>query len=232
MMMLRLGSKVLRAAFGCERAIMIPVHIELQRVQTWLFAVPRLRAMVGANALLGETLRVVLPKLARETGCGWTLVPSSETYPTADANDPLKDHDDPAADAKDGILARDGGHFEALFASGAEAFADAAGCLLRSRLPGLRFRVSIDREPLTKSQVHLSTELPVLAPCEWTGRGLASAIVEQGDERPAVSLDVARRHETARHTEDGTAVDVASLLSDKTKLKALNRCARAEGSGW
>lgn len=29
------------------------VHIELSRVQTWLFAVPRLRAMVGANALLG-----------------------------------------------------------------------------------------------------------------------------------------------------------------------------------
>ena len=164
-----------------------------------------------------------LPKRARETGHGWTLAPSSETYPSAALNDPLKDHDDPAADAKDGILARDGGHFEALFASGAEAFADAAGCLLRSRLPGLRFRVSIDREPLTKSQVHLSTELPVLAPCEWTGRGLASAIVEQGDERHAVSLDVARRHEAARRTEDGTAVDVASLLSDKTKLKALNR---------
>jgi hypothetical protein len=201
----------------------IPVHIELQRVQTWLFAVPRLRAMVGANALLGETLRVELPKLARETGCGWTLAPSSETYPAPNPNDPLKDHDDPAADAKDGILARDGGHFEALFASGAEAFADAAGCLLRSSLPGLRFRVSIGPKPLNKSQVHLSTELPVLAPCEWTGRGLASAIVEQGDERSAVSLDVARRHEAARRTEDGTAVDVASLLSDKTKLKALNR---------
>ncbi len=201
----------------------VPVHIELQRVQTWLFAVPRLRAMVGANALLGETLRVVLPELARETGCGWRLAPSSETYRAADENDPLKDHDDPAADAKDGILARDGGHFEALFASGAEAFADAAGCLLRSRLPGLRFRVLIDLEPLTRSQVHLSTELPVLAPCEWTGRGLASDIVEQGDELPAVSLDVKQRHEAARRTEDGTAVDVASLLSDKTKLKALNR---------
>jgi hypothetical protein len=44
---------------------MMRVHIEFQRVQTWLFEVPRLRAMVGANALLGETLRVALPKLAR-----------------------------------------------------------------------------------------------------------------------------------------------------------------------
>jgi hypothetical protein len=58
--------------------------------------------MVGANTLLGEILRVALPKLARETGRRWMLAPSSETYPGADANDPLKDHDDPAADAKDG----------------------------------------------------------------------------------------------------------------------------------
>jgi hypothetical protein len=199
------------------------VHVEFQRVQTWLFAVPRLRAMVGANALLGETLRVALPNLARNTGRGWVLATNTETYPAADPNDPLKDHDDPAADAKGGILSRDGGHFEAKFASGAEAFADAAGQLLRSNLPGLRFRVSIDGEPRTKSQVHVSTELPVLAPCEWTGRGLASAIVEQGDERPAVSLDVAQRHEAARRTEDGKAVDVASLLGAKTKLQKLKR---------
>lgn len=199
------------------------VHVELQRVQTWLFAVPRLRAMVGANALLGETLRVALPRLARETGRGWTLALDKQAYPGADENDPLEDHDDPAADAKDGIISRDGGHFEAQFARGAETFADAAGRLVRSKLPGLRFRISIDGEPRTKSQVHLSTELPVLAPCEWTGRGLASAIVEQGDERPVVSLGVAQRHEAARRTEDGSAVDVASLLSAKTKLQKLKR---------
>jgi hypothetical protein len=210
------------------------VHIELQRVQTWLFAVPRLRAMVGANALLGETLRVALPKLARETG-RWTLAPSTEAYPGANPNDPLRAHDDPAADAKDGILARDGGHFEAQFASGAQAFADAARQLLRTRLPGLRFRISIDSVERQKSQAHLSTELPVLAPCEWTGRGLASAIVEQGDERPAVSLDVARRHEAATRTEDGTASDMASLLAATTKLKTLKRAQELKdlvGSGY
>lgn len=95
-------------------------------MQTWFFAVPRLRARVGANALLGETLRVA--RLARDTGRGWTLAPNNEAYPCADGNDPLKDHDDPAADAKDGIVSRDGGHFEAQFASGAETFADGAGC--------------------------------------------------------------------------------------------------------
>jgi hypothetical protein len=200
------------------------VHIELQRVQTWLFAVPRLRAMVGANALLGETLRVALPKLAREAGRGWMLASSSEAYPGADAKDPLKDHDDPVEDAKDGILARDGGHFEAQFKNGAEYFADAASRLLRTNVPGLRFSISVDGKQCTKSQVHLSTELPVLAPCEWTGRGLASVLVEQGDDRPpAVSRDVGQRHYAARRTEDGAAVDIASLLSDQTKLKTLKR---------
>jgi hypothetical protein len=33
------------------------VRIEFQRVQTFLFAVPRLLDILGANTLLGETLR-------------------------------------------------------------------------------------------------------------------------------------------------------------------------------
>ncbi len=199
------------------------VHIEFLRVQAWLFAVPRLRAMVGANALLGEVLRVELPELAREMGRGWSLNSVQGQFPCADQNDPLSNHDDPAADAQDGILARDGGHFEAQFKSGAKAFAEAAGQLLRTRLPDLRFRISIDGETRTRTGAHLSTELPVLTPCEWTGRGLASTIIKQGDERPAVSLDVEARHDAAKRTEDGTAKDLASLLSAKTRLAKLER---------
>ncbi len=211
------------------------VHIELQRVQTWLFAVPRLRAMVGANALLGETLRIDLPKLAREGERGWVPAPITDSYPGADPNDPLKQHDDPAADAMDGILSRDGGHFEAQFKAGAEQFAEAAARLVRTALPGLRFRVSIDDVEQQRTPAHLTTELPVLAPCEWTGRGLASTIVVQGDERPAVSLDVARRHEAATRTEDGSAVDLASLLCSTTKLRTLTRAQELKelvGSGY
>jgi hypothetical protein len=199
------------------------VHIELQRVQTWLFAVPRLRAMVGANTLLGETLRVELPKLARAPGRGWSLSPASGNYPPADPKDPLCHYDDPSADARDGILARDGGHFAAQFASGAQAFAGAAADLLRARLPGLRFRIWVDREEVAKSPVLLPTELPVLAPCEWTGRGLASTIVAQGEDRFAVSREVAARHKAANRMEDGTALDLASLLATKTNLASLDR---------
>jgi hypothetical protein len=199
------------------------VHIELQRVQTWLFGVPRLRAMVGANALLGETLREALPTLAKQEDRGWKLRPILDNYPYALPEDPLNENDNPASDARSGIISRDGGHFEVQFSCGAEAFADAAGQLLRSNLPGLRFRISIDGEPCNKSQVHLSTELPVLAPCEWTGRGLASAIVEQGDEAHVVSLDVAQRHKAAQRFEEGKAFDIANLLSHKTKLLHLRR---------
>lgn len=218
-----------------------PVHIELSRVQTWLFAVPRLRPMVGANALLGETLRVALKDLARETGRGWMLAPSGEVYPGAHANDPLKDHDDPAADAKNGILARDGGHFEAQFENGAEHFAAAAGQLLRTRLPGLRFRISIDGEQCIDSQVHLSTELPVLAPCQWTGRGLASAIVPRGNpndpdyETHAVSLDVRARDTAGERAANNNAGDLASLLSATTKLRDLDHAQELQelvGNGY
>ncbi|HWP94786.1 MAG TPA: hypothetical protein VNL72_03530 [Gammaproteobacteria bacterium] len=202
---------------------MTRVHIELQRLQTWLFTVPRLRAMVGANTLLGEVLRVKLPELARKNEEKWLLAPSAEAYPSADQHDPLKQHDDPLNDARVGILARDGGHFEAQFVKGAEAFATVARQLLHRELPGLRFRISIDGVEYDQSHVQLPTELPVLAPCEWTGRSLASKIIEQGDERHLVSRDVARRHEAAKRAEDGAAKDLATLLSMRTKLNSLER---------
>jgi hypothetical protein len=57
----------------------------------------------------------------------------------------------------------------------------------------------------------------------------------KAEDRPAVSLDVARRHQAARHTEDGTAIDLASLLSAETKLRLLNRPQELEdlvGNGY
>jgi hypothetical protein len=50
-----------------------------------------------------------------------------------------------------------------------------------------------------------------------------------------VSLDVARRHEAATRTEDGTAADLASLLAAKTRLKTLKRAHELKdlvGSGY
>jgi hypothetical protein len=210
------------------------VHIEFQRVQTWLFAVPRLRAMVGANALLGEVLRVRLPDLARQPQQGsWQLAPVAGNYPSAAPDDPLASEDDPATDARNGILARDGGHFEAVFASGAENFVKAAISLLRQELPGLGFRISIDddddHEVIEQTGSVVSTELPVLAPCEWTGRGLASVPIWQGTERATVSLEVSRRHKAALRAEKGQAKDLVSLLVGQTRLGAMKRARTFEG---
>lgn len=191
--------------------------------------------MVGANALLGEVLRVDLPDLARKNE-GWKLAGSVEAYPSKHRDDPLSEHDDPATDANAGVLARDGGHFEAQFERGADAFADAAAARLRQVLPGLRFRISIDGEERTKRQTDVSTELPVLAPCQWTGRGLASAIISQGEkERPAVSLDVKRRHDAAEGVEKGSAKDMVTLLRAKTTLDKVplpRDLDRLAGSGY
>ncbi len=205
------------------------VHIEFQRVQTWLFAVPRLRAMVGANALLGEVLRVRLPDLAQHPQQGsWQLAQVAGDYPSAAPDDPLASEDDPAVDARNGILARDGGHFEAKFASGAEAFVKDAITLLRRELPGLGFRISIDDEVIEVTGSVVSTELPVLAPCEWTGRGLASVPIRQGMERATVSLEVSRRLEKLRDKK-GKAKDLASLLIGQTRLDAMERARTFEG---
>ncbi len=198
------------------------VHIEFQRVQTWLFAVPRLRAMVGANTLLGEVLRVSLPALARKE-TSWRLAPGTGDYPGASPHDPIRENDDPAADARDGLVSRDGGHFEACFAAGAVDFAKAARALLGRELPGLRFRISVDEEEIGSADVAVSKELPVLAPCEWTGRGLASKVVRQGTESAHVSSDVSLRHEAARRSEKGNSQDLANLLLAKTALGKLPR---------
>lgn len=210
------------------------VHIEFQRVQTWLFAVPRLRAMVGANALLGETLRKDLPALARDSETG-SLAPVEGDYPAADPDDPLKEHDDPAADAARGILSRDGGHFEAVFFVGADSFANAASIRLQRDLPGLRFRITVDEEEKHIQRADVSTEVPVFAPCEWTGRGLASGRVWQGNETAEVAREVSWRHKAARRAEAGQATDPASLLIAHTKLKDLRRPSTFEdlvGNGY
>jgi len=198
------------------------VHIVFQRVQTWLFSVPRLRAMVGANVLLGETLRVKLPTLARQNEC-WQLARQQDAPTMLVTDDPLASHDDPSADWHDGIISRDGGHFEVDFVSGASEFAVQASALLNRELPGLRFRIEVDGVPLDPSGSSVSLELPVLEPCQWSGRGLASVRIHQGNEQVNVSLEVHHRHEAARRAENGQAQDLVTLLSRETRLGRLTR---------
>ena len=154
----------------------------------------------------------------------WSLTSVGVDYPAMDSEDPLKEYDDPSADARAGILSRDGGHFEAVFSIGAEAFAAAASDLLVRNLPDLRFRVLIDATPWEKANAELSTELPVFSRCEWMGKGLASNSIRQGNEHAEVAIEVSRRHEAARRAENQQTLDLASLLTGCTRLGGLKRC--------
>jgi hypothetical protein len=220
---------------------MSTVHIELKKVQKWLFHVPRLRAMSGANVLLGEFMRRDLMTLAIQQS-SWRLRGRAigATAKTSIA-DPLgAGVDDPASDAQCGVIARDGGHFEAEFETGAEAFAREAARSLHERLPGLNFRIYVDDVEWSPARYRLSTDLPVLSPCEWTGRGLASISVRQGNDQAWVSLDVSARHGAARRAENSqkgtsSAFDSTTLLIEQTKLSGLKRPQTFEelaGSGY
>ncbi|HMU41516.1 MAG TPA: hypothetical protein PKE31_21085 [Pseudomonadota bacterium] len=203
------------------------VSIGFQRVQTWLFAVPKLRVMVGANALLGQTLRVILPGLARSSPDRPWKVRAEDCwgdFPERDKDDPLGDDDDPKKDAEMGVLARDGGHFDAQFEYGAAAFAEAACERIEREVPGLPFSVTVDGKKWFRGGVSLSCELPVLAPCDWGGRGLASCEVRQGADPFEVSVDVARRHKKgAEDGPSGLEGDLARSLTRKTRIGSLTQ---------
>lgn len=140
------------------------VEIEFKRIQNYLFASPRLRAMLGANAALGRTVRIELTALARE--CGAEADPAvASQMPCLDAKDPLAQlsltdtHtliDDPSRIYREyGVLVRDGGHFIATFPSPAQAqrFIDRAHENITSALPGILIEARLDGKMISCSDV-------------------------------------------------------------------------------
>lgn len=139
------------------------VELEFKRIQTYLFASPKLRAMLGANASLGKTIRVELTHIAKT--CGSTAdARIVDQMPSADHNDPLQKilnkpnrtdqtHiliDNPRQLYQDnGVLVRDGGHFTATFASAdkAQDFIARAVACITANLPGILVQVRSDADP-------------------------------------------------------------------------------------
>lgn len=170
-------------------------EISLKRVQTFIFEVPRLKAMLGANGLLGETIRHRLTQIAIECG---SCCDSPAALPSRDEHDPLvvtddvNDNDDPKMLYRLGILARDGGHFKALFsrAKNALKFANQAREAISSALPGMMF--DIDTHALddssqesnqgraAKAREHHLLDAPVFQVCQETGRDIASTRSSKG----------------------------------------------------
>lgn len=241
------------------------VRIELKRVQTYLFDVPRLPVMVGANALMGETLRGVwtgekfldtvpfnasesldvrsLPWLAQECGSG---LPSGAKCQFSSLiavdDDPLKMPDGTCQDdvqqvaERTGVLTRDGGHFEAVFAGGAagkqraEDFVHQARELLHERIPGAAVEIKLqelkprgDGYELDEANVlHVpSSGASLLAVtqahvCEYSGNEPASDSVPETEgadaETRLLSASVSARLKKGRQFDAGQTRDVLGLL--------------------
>ncbi|MBI5331191.1 MAG: hypothetical protein HZB71_11330 [Betaproteobacteria bacterium] len=215
------------------------VDIELKRVQTFIFDVPRLKAMLGGNALIGETLRDDLTQLAEEKGaCGFSPEGEDAASIGADQADPLQD-DDPLALYRRGILVRDGGRFKAVFDDMAKAsrFESAAREQLRRSLPGVRFDIKVTaldgsaekdamrgggRKP-SPEQAQL-LDLPVLQVCQETGHDVASIREDGPSKQTWISQSVAVRKEAGNRFRKGETHDIVTLMRNKLRLD--------EASGW
>lgn len=225
---------------------MYSVVIDLQRVQTFLFAVPRLRDMVGANVLLGEILRNKLTRLALEyignappwpdgvDIAGLNLPGSLPDDPLANAQGDLRD--DPSELYSKGILARDGGHFRAVFTDreNADLFCDAADQLLMESLPGLRFsmdltqlgnRTNLRAKPEAERAL---VDLPQFQVCEESGSGPAEKQDHAGTEDATwISRTVVLRRDAANRFNNagsGTTNDVVGLI--RKQMPAFKRPAK------
>ncbi|MBM3298898.1 MAG: hypothetical protein FJY85_02985 [Deltaproteobacteria bacterium] len=215
------------------------VKIEFKRVQEFLFEVPRLRYMLGANVLLGEYLRVELPKLARECGAVQSTDVAGKA-PKRDPNDPLdlvkgsEDlADDPDALFQKGILVRDAGRFHTVFPSPetAATFVRRVKGLVASKLPGLRIQIRSQAFSETRDsgedhhkgtdQPQSLLDLPVFQVCQELGNEPATHEKKDPDRnRPIYYSARARSREEAAQrfdTPEGT-FDVVGLLKRQEKL--------------
>lgn len=202
---------------------MIQVDVELKRIQTFLFQVPQLKAMLGANALVGEVMRVKLAQLA-ENHHAKKLKENFNFQ--LESNDPLQHKDlkdDPAEAYQQGILARDGGHFSVLFKDETKAveFMRAAENLLCKELPEVLFELR--KKPFGTTNDKASADglisetiadLPVLQICTATGQGPATV----GDKKEYLSHSTDLRLKAGERFYRGETQDILGLLRKRLNI--------------
>lgn len=203
------------------------LEISLKRVQTFIFDVPRLKAMLGANALVGQVLRHELPRLLGDRGqrLDWPEelgLTDGDKDPLNSADDPA-DRDDPRALYARGILARDGGHFIVAFPTEAQAeeFRREAEAVLAEHLPGVLFDAEIQPfpkprdkpvgKPRAPRETHLF-DLPVLQICQETGREPAAERRQKDGKEIWRAASVGHREQWGDKFYRGKTRDLISLL--------------------
>lgn len=201
---------------------MIKLEISLKRVQTFIFDVPRLKAMLGANTLIGQALRHELPKLLGDRGLPLEWTASNAFQGPADplniAAEPA-DRDDPAMLYRRGILARDGGHFIATFSDReqAEDFLRLAEEKLAELLPGVLFEAELSpgERPVAKPREVQHFDLPVLQVCQETGQEPAAVSKSDDGVKLYRARSVSHRLEWGEKFYAGRETrDIISLMRD------------------
>ncbi len=183
------------------------VRLEFKRIQTYLFASPRLRAMLGANTSLGRVIRVHLPELAKVCGAK-ADVATLAALPEGDPSDPLVSAahsfvkavglDDPQQLYRDyGVLVRDGGHFTATFPSTeqAQSFIQRAIAFIMEDLPGILVEASINDKKVTGKTSESLFQHPAFQVSHQLGNRPASARNNRGT---FVSSDEGQMEEIGR----------------------------------
>ncbi len=211
------------------------VKITFKRIQEFLFAVPRLKAMIGANALLGETIRNELVDLVGSNGANL----DSYNPPGKDDDDPLTGSahpDDPKALYGKGVLSRDGGHFHAVFKdeAAAQGFIHQAEATIARNLPGVRMEASV--QPLNggSSAAHgaagqarkfawgeSDTRLPPFQICQDTGNRVANHY-RANENPPYVSDLVTTLEARGKAFYEGKTEEIIGLLWKNNKLPSLD----------
>ncbi len=228
---------------------MFKVHIELHGMQAFLFSVPRLRSMIGANVLLGETVRCKMRDKALKSDSvsleGDEYKEIAKLYPERDPDDPLSSSeggDDPRMLFLEGILARDGGHFAAVFKSADEIarFQEEIEPLIASELPGVTidWKITDLSKPPKENQVDLSkipqcggkpqhcgielVHLPWFQVCQETGHGPAVKVITypRGEKRLVSQVSV-KTHDKGVAFFKNQGKDIISLLKDQLPLQDL-----------
>mgnify|MGYP003385364022 CR=1 FL=1 len=210
------------------------LKISLKRVQTFIFEVPKLKAMLGANAMLGETMRNVLAELIGNSGqrLDWPddiLLTPATCDPLTDKTDTTF-HDDPKALYSRGILARDGGHFIAVFPTEQAAidFQEKAEQKLAEMLPGVLYEINIspiadgqeEKQEKKQQTVRPPTEtqllqLPVLQVCMETGAQPASNSIKADEQIRYIAQSVQQRMDKGAEFHAGRTQDIIGLIAER-----------------
>ncbi len=210
------------------------VKITFQRIQQFLFAVPRLKAMIGANALLGETIRNELVSLAQKNNVKQLTCPADLSLVP---DDPLSAQgidgeyrDKPENLYEQGITSRDGGHFHAVFEdeNRAKAFLAQAQALIQRNLPGVMMSATTQvlgsksefwNQPGTLGEQH--TRLPYFQICQDTGNRLANHYREN-ESPPYISSLVTKLERKADDFYRNKTTEIIGLLRKAHKLPSLD----------